>query len=148
MQPFVSGFLLSLSLCLDLGIVNIAMVKTGLERGVWPSFLVGLGSSFGDLIYALLSTVGMSLFLQFTVVQWILWIGGTLLLLYLSFSMVKKTWRPKNLPMSLEGSRTKTKSWSGTILTRTGFSLSSLSSILWFGTVGGSIIAATDHRRS
>jgi L-lysine exporter family protein LysE/ArgO len=70
MERFVSGFLLSLSLCLDLGIVNVAVVKTGLERGVLPSFLVGLGSSFGDLIYALLSMVGMSLLMQFTVVRW------------------------------------------------------------------------------
>jgi L-lysine exporter family protein LysE/ArgO len=145
MERFVSGFLLSLSLCLDLGIVNVAVVKTGLERGVLPSFLVGLGSSFGDLIYALLSMVGMSLLMQFTVVRWILWIGGTLVLLYLSFNMMKETLWPKNLTMSLEGSATRSKSWTGTLLTGAGLALSSPSAILWFATVGGSIISATDH---
>ncbi len=89
--------------------------------------------------------VGMSLLMQFTVVRWILWIGGTLVLLYLSFNMMKETLWPKNLTMSLEGSATRSKSWIGTLLTGAGLALSSPSAILWFATVGGSIISATYH---
>jgi L-lysine exporter family protein LysE/ArgO len=143
---FMSGFLLSLSLCLDLGIVNVAVVKTGLERGVLPSFLLGLGSSFGDLIYAGLSMVGMSLLMQFTIVRWILWIGGTLVLLYLSYNMIQETLRPKNLNVSPNGLVQSSKSWLKPFLTGLGLALSSPSAILWFAAVGGSVIAATAHR--
>jgi L-lysine exporter family protein LysE/ArgO len=145
-DQFMSGFLLSLSLCLDLGIVNVAVVKTGLERGVLPSFLLGLGSSFGDLIYAGLSMVGMSLLMQFSVVRWILWIGGTLVLLYLSYNMIRETLRPKNLSVSPNNLVRSEKSWLKPFLTGVGLALSSPSAILWFAAVGGSVIAATAHR--
>jgi L-lysine exporter family protein LysE/ArgO len=42
MELFISGFLLSLSLCLDLGIVNVAIIKTGIEKGFLPSLHIGL----------------------------------------------------------------------------------------------------------
>lgn len=145
MELFVSGFLLSLSLCLDLGIVNVALIKTGVERGFLPSFAIGLGSSLGDLTYAVLSMVGMSLLMQFTAVRWILWIGGTLVLLYLSFNMVKETLRPKNLHMG-SGDLVNENSWVKTLLTGFGLALSSPSSILWFAAVGGSVIATTAQR--
>lgn len=143
---FMSGFLLSLSLCLDLGIVNIAVIKTGLERGAVPSFLVGLGSSFGDLIYAGLSMVGMSLLMQFSAVRWILWIGGTVVLLYLSFNMIKETLRPRNLNVASDGLVRSDNSWFKPFLTGVGLALSSPSAILWFAAVGGSVIAATARR--
>jgi len=58
MELFISGFLLSLSLCLDLGIVNVAIIKTGVEKGFLPSLNIGLGSTVGDIVYATLSTLG------------------------------------------------------------------------------------------
>lgn len=141
-ELFVSGFLLSLSLCLDLGIVNIAVIKTGLERGVLPSFMVGLGSSFGDLIYAILSMVGMSLLLQFTIIRWILWLGGSAFLLYLSFNMLKITLRPKISNITI-GNSINDKSRLNHLMIGAGLALSSPSAILWFAAVGGSVIAAT-----
>jgi len=74
---FFSGFALSLSLCLDLGTVNVAIVREGVSRGFWPSFLVGVGSSFGDLTYAVLATTGVALLLGVPAVRWMLWIGGS-----------------------------------------------------------------------
>lgn len=100
---FVSGFLLSLSLCLDIGIVNVAVIKTGLEKGALPSFLMGLGSAFGDLVYATVSMIGMSALLQSTIVRWVLWLGGTAVLLYLSVHMVKETLRPRALVVAPGG---------------------------------------------
>ena len=60
MQLFVTGFLLSLSLSLDLGTVNVAMVRTALQHGARPSFLLGLGSCLGDLAYALISLLALA----------------------------------------------------------------------------------------
>ena len=46
------GFFLSLSLCLDIGLVNVAMISLTLSHGFKPGFWLGLGSCVGDLIYA------------------------------------------------------------------------------------------------
>jgi L-lysine exporter family protein LysE/ArgO len=55
----MTGFLLCLSLCMDLGIVNVAILRAGVNRGFLPSFMIGVGSSFGDLTYAVLSVMGL-----------------------------------------------------------------------------------------
>ncbi|OFW81922.1 MAG: hypothetical protein A2201_04265, partial [Alicyclobacillus sp. RIFOXYA1_FULL_53_8] len=144
MHLYFSGFLLSLSLCLDLGLVNVSMLKVGLERGFLPSFLLGVGSTFGDLIYAILSMIGISLLLQNTYVQWILWIGGTAVLGYLTVHMVRETLHPKSIDVSSRdesvgalGTRSKIKFF----LSGAGLALSSPTAILWFAAVGGSILA-------
>jgi L-lysine exporter family protein LysE/ArgO len=46
---------------MDIGIVNVAIIKTGIERGFSQSLHIGLRSSFGDLIYATLSLLGITL---------------------------------------------------------------------------------------
>lgn len=50
MSPATNGFLLSLSLCLDIGIVNIAMMTAAMQRGYWTGLWLGMGSCIGDLI--------------------------------------------------------------------------------------------------
>ncbi|GAA4707040.1 LysE family transporter [Brevibacillus fulvus] len=145
---FVTGFLLSLSLCLDLGIVNVAMVKTGIERGFLPSLSLGFGSCFGDLAYALLSMVGMTLLLEYTVVRWILWIGGTLFLLKLTYDMLKEAFRGKQLSMSGDPLQKK-PNLLGLFGKGVALAMASPSAILWFATVGGSLIAAqTAHAQT
>lgn len=143
MQLFFSGFLLSLSLCLDLGMVNVATIKTGLERGFLRSFLVGFGSSLGDLVYAVLSMIGISLLLEHVLLRWILWIGGTIVLCYLAIHMLRETIRPKQLQISSENSLLSDQSWFKAVMFGMGLALSSPSAILWFATIGGSIIATT-----
>ena len=54
------GFFLSLSLCLDIGLVNVAMISLTLSHGFKPGFWLGLGSCIGDLIYAALALAGMA----------------------------------------------------------------------------------------
>ncbi len=44
------GFFLSLSLCLDIGLVNVAILSLTLSHGFKPGFWLGLGSCFGDLV--------------------------------------------------------------------------------------------------
>ena len=58
MEMFISGFVLSLSACLDLGLVNVATIRRGIEAGSAAAFAVSLGSCFGDLLYAALSMPG------------------------------------------------------------------------------------------
>ena len=58
-ELFITGFLLSLSLCLDLGIVNVAAFSTAATRGARPAFVLGVGSCFGDLAYAVIAMLGV-----------------------------------------------------------------------------------------
>ncbi|WP_238933595.1 LysE family translocator [Brevibacillus choshinensis] len=144
MSWFLSGFFLSLSLCLDLGMVNVAIIRAGVERGLLPSFLIGVGSSFGDLIYALLSMVGISLLLENRVVRWMLWIGGTVILLYMTWNMLKEFRRPKEIDLgSKEKRMDKRRSWKD-FSSGLGLALASPSAILWFATIGGSVIASSN----
>ena len=141
MDLFVSGLLLSLSLCLDLGIVNVAIMKAGVERGALPALMIGLGSGLGDLVYASLSLFGISLLLQVLVVRWTLWIGGTLVLLYLMVTMIHHSLSPRTIDA---GTGIKDHiSLKRYFFWGIGLALSSPSAILWFATVGGSVIAST-----
>lgn len=144
MDNFTSGFLLSLSLCMDLGMVNVAIIRTGLQRGAQPAFLIGVGSSVGDLVYAGLSLVALSLVLNQPVVRWALWIGGTGYLTYLTLKMLRESWH-KTLDMNagavLEGSNLRH------FAQGIGLAMSSPTAILWFATVGGSIIVSNAGHR-
>lgn len=71
--PSLQGFLFSLSLCLDLGLVNVAVLKTGIEKGLRPSFAIGFGSCFGDLFYLTLALLGVSVVFEITWVKRTLW---------------------------------------------------------------------------
>lgn len=139
MLPFSNGFLLSLSLCLDIGLANIAMLTLAMQRGFLQGFWLGVGTCIGDLIYALLALAGMAMVLQFAPVRWVLWIGGGLLLIVfagrmLYAALIKSVAMPAaetvpRQPLSREFRR-------GVIL-----AMSSPGAILWFASVGGALIA-------
>ncbi len=49
--------------------VNVALIRTGVEKGFLPALFPGLGSGIGDLIYAALSMLGISMLLQHLAVR-------------------------------------------------------------------------------
>ncbi|WP_293763380.1 LysE family transporter [uncultured Aquitalea sp.] len=138
------GFLLSVSLCLDIGIVNAALINTGMRNGLRPALLMGLGSCFGDLFYAVLSVLGMALLFSFTPVRWVMWLGGGSVLIWLSWKMARSAWLEWRHPhATLPGAHHQHKVrsgwaefWRGLLM-----ALASPSSLLWFAAVGGSVIA-------
>jgi len=137
---FLSGFFLSISLCLDLGMVNVSLLRTGVQRGFMPAFLIGLGSGLGDMIYAALSIAGITLLLQYLVVKWVLWLGGSAVLLWMSWQMIREIKKPKEIDLHHEVKvRSPLKDFSWGI----GLALASPSAILWFATIGGSVIASS-----
>lgn len=137
-MPFYNGFLLSLSLCLDIGLANIAMMALAMQRGFGKGMMLGLGTCVGDLIYAVLAMAGMAALLAFAPVRWALWLGGSAILLFLTFKMVltalRATANPAT-PAAVDGSRLALFG-RGVLL-----ALSSPTAILWFAAVGGSLIA-------
>lgn len=140
MNPAANGFLLSLSLCLDIGIVNIATMTLSMQRGYWTGFWLGLGSCIGDLIYAMLALAGMTALLQFTAVRWGMWLGGTIVLVIFAIKMCLSAYRS----VSADGPQPKFVS-QGThwqhLMKGTLLALSSPSAIIWFAAVGGALIA-------
>lgn len=137
---FASGFLLSLSLCLEIGIVNIALINTALRSGMRAAMLLGLGSCAGDLFYAVLSLLGIGLLLQFDWLRWLIALGGLAILLYLAWDAALAVIRDRasvaavtELPGPIEPRRLFVR---GVVL-----SLASPTSLIWFAAVGGSVIA-------
>lgn len=156
MSAFRDGFLLSLSLCLDLGIVNLGILRVATQRGGTPAFVVGLGSGVGDLVYALLSLTGIALLLALPGVRSALWLGGSAVLLFLAVRMLREVFQPHALAVvarpahpgregdpaqpsaiddDLPTSPTRDFAWGAAL------ALASPSSILWFAAVGGGVIA-------
>lgn len=136
---FMQGFLFSLSLCFDLGMVNVAIVKAGVERGFKSSFLIGFGSCFGDMAYLALALFGFSYILDIEAVKWTLWIAGTIVLLFLSYKMIKESLHPKMIDWN--GSGLKSRKSSADFWFGLGTALSSPTVMLWFVASAGPIVA-------
>jgi L-lysine exporter family protein LysE/ArgO len=137
------GFFLSLSLCLDIGIANVAIISLSLSHGFKPGFVLGLGTCAGDLFYATLALAGMSALLQFTTVRWVVWIGGAIVLLFLTWKMAREALYPASAP-PVEGEAdftTPRPSHAKSFLRGALLAVSSPSGILWFAAVGGALIA-------
>jgi len=142
MKPFWNGFLLSLSLCLDLGIVNLAVLEVSLQRGGTAGFLLGIGSCLGDLIYFTLVLLGASVLLEAAPVRWSLWILGTGALLLLAWRMARDVIRPN--PVTFNGRpELSVRDRTNLLFTGIGMALASPTAIIWFAAVGGSVIAAS-----
>ncbi|MGF6968604.1 L-lysine exporter family protein LysE/ArgO [Paraburkholderia sp. WC7.3g] len=148
MHPFSmmsDGFFLSLSLCLDIGLVNVAIISLTLSHGFRPGFWLGLGSCVGDLIYATLALAGMAALLQFESVRWVVWIGGAAILLFLTWKMAREAMFPATAAaVAREGDAAAPhrSAWRG-FLRGVLLAVSSPSAILWFAAVGGALIAKT-----
>ena len=137
-MPFSNGFLLSLSLCLDIGIANIAMITLAMQRGFLQGFWLGLGTCVGDLIYAMAALAGMTVLLQFETVRWVLWLGGSALLVLFAVKMLLAAWRGGHL--QAQEAAVAEPAWRE-FLRGLFLAMSSPSAILWFATVGGVLIS-------
>ncbi|KJK06141.1 MULTISPECIES: LysE family translocator [Pseudomonas] len=137
-MPFSNGFLLSLSLCLDIGIANIAMITLAMQRGFLQGFWLGLGTCVGDLVYALAALAGMTVLLQFEAVRWVLWLGGSLLLVWFAIKMLLAAWRGDG---QLQPGKVVVESSWREFLRGIFLAMSSPSAILWFAAVGGVLIS-------
>ncbi len=137
---FATGFILSLSLCLDIGIVNTAIINTAIRKSFFPAFLIGLGSCFGDLMYASLSITGLVVLFTYPVIRIIFWIGGNAFLIYLIIIMVRRTINKEyaSPPVRKIFTDKPLKYFSTGLL----LSVTSPTTILWFISVGASVIAS------
>jgi L-lysine exporter family protein LysE/ArgO len=121
--------------------VNVAALRAGVQAGSSRSFALGVGSCFGDLLYAAIAMGGVTAILSLPLARWLLWIGGSGVLVYLAWTMLREGWRGGEL-IEASGSEAADQGslWSY-FLQGIGLALASPSSILWFASVGGAVIA-------
>jgi L-lysine exporter family protein LysE/ArgO len=139
-NALAAGFLLSLSLCLDLGLVNVAILRTALRSGGTAAFLVGVGSSLGDLVYFSLSVAGATALLAWAPVRWAFWLLGTVVLLVLAYRMLREVISPHALVLE-DGGETQRRSAAQLLGYGLSLALASPTGILWFAAIGGAAIA-------
>ncbi|GFM54158.1 membrane protein [Pseudomonas cichorii] len=138
-MEFSNGFLLSLSLCLDIGLANIAMITLSMQQGFSRGLLLGLGTCIGDLVYAVLAMLGMAVLLQYEAVRYVLWLGGSAVLAYLCFKMMRSA---VGVSAGIESRGGQWGRTAPSLFFRGIFlAMSSPSAILWFAAVGGALIA-------
>ncbi|TDS92485.1 L-lysine exporter family protein LysE/ArgO [Rahnella sp. BIGb0236] len=143
MMPFSNGFLLSLSLCLDIGIANIAMMTLAMQRGYFHGFWLGIGTCIGDLIYAVLALAGMTILLQYQSVRWVLWVGGSLMLMWFTYKMIRAALAPAEDLQTGDNAQPRSviRNFGRGVL----LAMSSPTAILWFAAVGGALISRMGH---
>lgn len=90
---FLQGYLLGLSMIVFIGPVFFLLISISLEFGIRAGFLVALGIIISDIIYVILSFLGVNTFFTSGSKFWITLLGGILLILL----GLKYLIRPSNL---------------------------------------------------
>jgi len=139
MELFALGAALALSINLELGVVNVMVVRTAIERGARPALLIGLGSCIGDVIWACAGALGMTALLAWPPAAWILWLGGSAVLCWFAAAALRDAVRAGAIDASSPLRRAD--GWRAVLL-GLGIALGSPTLILWTATVGGNVVAA------
>ena len=139
MELFVLGAALAFSINIELGVVNVMIVRTAIDRGAWPAFLIGLGSCIGDVIWACAGALGVSALLQWPPAAWVLWLGGSTILCWFAAAALRDAVRGGSID---ESSPLRRANGIGAIVLGLGIALGSPTLILWTATVGGSVVAS------
>jgi L-lysine exporter family protein LysE/ArgO len=138
-ELFLLGAALAFSINIELGVVNVMIVRTAIERGAWPAFLIGLGSCIGDLIWACAGALGVSALLTWPPAAWFLWLGGSAILCWFAAAALHDALRGGSIDESSPLRRANGLRAVGLGL---GIALGSPTLILWTATVGGSVVAS------
>lgn len=64
-ETIIKGFLIGLLVSAPMGPINMLVIQRTLNRGRWHGFVSGLGATLSDLIYALITLVGLSFVADF-----------------------------------------------------------------------------------
>lgn len=73
---------LGLSLSAPIGPINVAILDSGIKKGFWHSWLIGLGAVVADIVYMVMVYLGIVHFLNVPFMQTFLWLFGSFVLIY------------------------------------------------------------------
>ncbi|MFC7062107.1 LysE family transporter [Halobacillus seohaensis] len=140
MAVFLSYVFLGLSLAAPIGPINAAQIDQGIKNGFFHSWLIGLGSVTGEILYILAVFFGVIHFLEIPFMQTFLWSFGAFVLLYTGFESITSS-------QKLEVNQSRQKDPLKKTFA-TGFLISvtnPLSILFWLG-IYGSVLANTITR--
>lgn len=99
-ETIVKGFIIGLLVSAPMGPVNMLCVQRTLNKGRWSGFITGLGALLSDLIYALITLLGMSLVEDFLKKnELLIQLTGSVVLIFFGYVVFRtnplKGWTPQ-----------------------------------------------------
>lgn len=137
MRILGTAYVLGLSVAAVLGPINILAIRTGLERGFRFAFLIGLGATVADGLYALLAALGASAVVGRAGVRTLLWSLGAGMLAYLGGAGLLRSLRR---PVLLDGRAAGATAW-GCFLGALGATLGNPMTVASWAAVFGGLYA-------
>ena len=97
LYTIIRGLAIGILVSAPMGPIGILCIQRTLNKGRWSGFVTGLGAALSDLIYALLTGLGMSIVIDFIEAnQNILQILGSLVLVGFGLYLYRKNIRKAN----------------------------------------------------
>ena len=90
------GVALGLGAAVPIGPVNVQIARRALRDGFWQGFFLGCGAVTADVVYAVLTSVGVRRVFELPAVEWAVRVAGILLLSYLALLCLRserEAWR-------------------------------------------------------
>lgn len=102
-ETITKGFLIGLLVSAPMGPINMLTIQRTLNRGRWHGFMTGLGATLSDLVYALITLVGLSFVADFfDEYEQIIQILGSFILFFFGLRVFQsnplRDWTPNKLP--------------------------------------------------
>lgn len=102
-ETITKGFLIGLLVSAPMGPINMLTIQRTLNRGRWHGFMTGLGATLSDLVYALITLVGLSFVADFfDEYEQIIQILGSVILFFFGLRVFQsnplRDWTPNKLP--------------------------------------------------
>ncbi|MGG1369418.1 LysE family transporter [Priestia megaterium] len=132
----IKQIILGISLAAPVGPINIEMIKKGLTKGFWASWLVGLRDMTADILFILLILIGLTPFVQMHAVTVSLYAIGFVMLTFVGFQSMKQA---VSHSFSIDANKPSIKRDKSFF---TGFFIAlmnPLNIVFWFGVFGSSL---------
>lgn len=141
MGEWLSYVLLGVSLSAPIGPINSAQLDKGLKHGFISAWMVGLGAMAADGGYMVLIYFGLSTLFHLPGVRVLLWISGSVVLMYLGVESLVNSRRSHFTSATYTESATRSLA--------TGFLMAAsnpLNFMFWFGIYGSLLAQATNRQ--
>ncbi len=99
-ELILKGMLIGIIASAPMGPVGVLCVQRTLNKGRWPGFATGVGAATSDILYALLTGLGMHFLLNFITQptpMYILKVGGSAILLFFGIYCFRSKPKPLRL---------------------------------------------------
>lgn len=102
-ETITKGFIIGLLVSSPMGPINMLAIQRTLSRGRWHGFVTGMGATLSDLVYALVTLLGIGLVADLlSEYEHILQVLGSIILFFFGLAVFRsnplKGWHPDKFP--------------------------------------------------